>query len=730
MQQFLTRFLSTIIFTVCCYLPVAAQSNFDDNRFSELRVHFDKRYFLPGESLFFTVYNLSADTMPGKSCTLVLMDENNNAVSVKRLLLNTPVASSYFVLPSIDTAKFYSVQYYTSSYSKPVIYSKYFFSALSMPGTRQHDNSNPPSVQFFPEGNNIVKGLPVVLYCRFSNISRSSFPLDAVVVNAAGDTLQNITTTASGNARLELTEEDDGAKFLLYNVHGKNYRHPITINYSAYNKAIMNVYPVTDAFVYRIRTLINDSFFVKIEHEGMKYYQAAMFLKAGDDLAKAIKLSQLRSGRNIISLFGVDGTEIAVRTFYVEETVSSNPVISNVTKKDTGISVNFSEKITGRFSVSVQRFGKVKVDAEETIADKRAVDDIDLQATNMSNEWIAPLREDSLYITLTDDKTGNFFADEPVNLVVSSGGDHFILPKKSDSKGQVFISSDAFTDSATIVVFPGNKEKLKQPVTAVYKPLPVFTDNAPHNSFFLNDIAQSYIDTGNDVTRLSLDIFKGKILKEVVVKTKARYATKVDSVEQVYASGMYQSRVHNVARFDLINDYQTQAFGDVASFLSGRIAKKSYGRTSMSSALDGYNVYLNESLIDATMASTINMSDVAFISVMGNNFVGMSSFGASILIYTKKGSNANAVVQRDGVKRNVLKIKWYASGSDYFNSLFDEKKVDNVFRNTLYWNDNVMIDGKTELNLPLLTKVTGVIKITVTGFDNNGNYLSLEKIVK
>lgn len=728
MQRIITRFFTCILFFVLyCTTDTAAQNNFDDDRFSNLRLHIDKRYFLPGETVFFTAYCLSADTMPDKSCTVVLMDEHKQVVSVKRLLLNLPVTSSYFVLPDTDTAKYYSLQYYINTGTQPFIQSKYIFTAFSGLAAKQPPVAA-PLIQFFPEGNNIVKGLPVVLYCRITNIPLTAFPLEMNVVNAQGDTLQTLTTTSAGNARMELAEEDPSTLRVKYSFAGKNYQQLIPVNYAAGSKAILNLYPVTDGFVYRIRTLATDSFSLKIEHEGTVYYYATMFLKQGDDFAKTMKPAQLKPGINIFRMMDSNGSEIATRSCYVAEEVST--AMTTATVKDTAVVVSFPEKLTGSFSVSVQRLSKQLKEKQETIPDLRQVDDINLQTMNISNVWTSPLSTDSICVTLTEDQSRNLFVDEPVNLVISSAGDNIILPKKSNNKGQVFIGNSVFADSAGIVIFPAAKDKVKLAITGTYRSLPLFTDTTGGDPLFMNNVAQYYLDQGNDVTRLSLDIFKGKVLKEVVLKSKAKYLSKTDSVEQVYASGIFTSRVHNIARFDLINDYPNQGLGDVASFLNGRIPRRTYSSFGASSALDGYHIYLNESLIDATIAGTINMSDVAFISVMGNNFLAMASFGSAILIYTRKGGNTNALVQRDGVKRNVLKLKGYASNSNYFNPLFDDKRVDDMFRNTLYWNDNVMLNGQREMNLPLLFKPQGAIKITITGFDEAGNYVFMEKVIQ
>lgn len=718
-----------MLFCFCFFQlsPVFSQTSFDDDKYSDLQLHIDKRYFIPGETVFFSVYDLSGDTTAGKSCTIVLVDEKNKIVESKRLLFSFSTAGSYFVLPVADAAKYYSLQYYITSYSKPQVHSRYIFSALSRPVAEQK-NVAAPVVHFYPEGNSLVKGLPVVMFCRFDNIPFSIMPKEAAVVNTTGDTLGVFDITNKGCGRVELNEPSAEGLFVQYSYAGNNYKKEIPLSFSASAKTILNLYPVIDAFAYRIRTLVSDSFSIKVENEGAAYYSANIYLNKGDDFARQLKLSQLKPGVNIFYLLDAGKNEIAARAFIVDPAGTDTIRVNNADISGNDLAVRLNTKLSGNFSISVQRVSKRMVTEKMGETDRRQPDDTNLQTIRIDKINAMPFIEDSLRITLTDDKSNGIFANEPVNLMVRNRGDNFLVAKTTNTKGEVFVSSTVFPDSATVVFFPAEKEKNKGSITGTYKASPVFIDSTENDFSSLYPVLADHVLPENDITTLSLNTFKSKMLEEVVVRSKTTYKTRIDSVERAYASGIFMSKVHNLARYDLTADNSNQFFGDVASFLNGKIARRDYSSFKTSSALSGYNIYLNENLVDEMIASTINMSDVAFISVMDNSFLAFSSFGAAILIYTKKG-NSNTAINRDGVKRNILKIRTYSSGTPYFNSMFDKTGFDDIYRNTYYWNDNIVLSDQSEIQIPLFAKPATAVRITIAGFDEDGNYISLQKDV-
>lgn len=724
-QLQLNRLIIVLFFSVCLLSSVYSQNNQGTDQFSTLKLQLDKKYFLPGETVFFNAFFLSSDTVQDKSCTVVLIDEKKNILQSKELLFNNYRAASFFVLPAIDTAKFYTIQYYLNSYSTPVIYAQYIFSALSDAALQNQSAS--PDVNFFPEADHLAAGLPAVVFCKFTGLPSSAFPLDAAVVSDAGDTLSMFTTTSAGAGKIELGEVPAKPVYISYQYAHQTFTKEIPVSFSPGSKTIFNLYPMSNSVVYRIRTLVSDSFMLKIENEGMVYYYVSMYLNEGDDFGRPLKSAQIKPGINIFHLYDQSGKEIASRSFYMNAPAADSLHVKKVSlQPEQTIKVELDKKLTGNFSVSVHRLlqkdnGQLPADEGK---DKVVEDDINMQASVNAYKATLAKPADSLAITLQDEKDGKPVANAAVNLMVRSAGDNFLISKNTNSSGQVTFYKSTITDSASVVFFLTDKAKPKTSLAGSYEPAKIFT-NA---SLYMPPVDVS--PTTPDVNALSLSTFKTKTLQEVVVKTRTKYRNPTDSIEQTYASGMFISGVHNVAKFDLINDKSIIALGDVASYLSGRLIKEEFGRNGIASALDGYFVYLNENLIQANEVSNIQLSDVAFISVTDRNFLTMSTFGPTVLIYTKKGKDIERNVQTGTTKINSLKIKGFASPGTYFNPLFDNKQVEDKFRNTLFWNSSMILNNAGELQLKLAAKPLGPVEISIMGFDENGDFISLKKIVE
>jgi|GEM_PF-5434778 len=717
--------LSLLTMLLVLSTGVFSQGSLDNDKFSNLRLQIDKKYFLPGETVFFNAFFLSSDTMQDKSCTVVLIDEHKKILQSKKLLFNNYQAGSFFVLPAIDTAKFYTVQYYLNSYSSPVIYAQYIFSALSDAAIISQPQV--PDVDFFPEADRLAADLPVVIFCKFSGLPASSFPLDVSVTDGGSDTLLSFSSTAAGAGKIELNDVPAKPVYLNYQYANQNYSKEIPISFAPGSKTILNLYPMSNSVVYRIRTLASDSFLLKVENEGSVYYYVSMYLNAGDDFARPLKPSQLKTGINIFHLLDRSGKEIASRSVYMRSPVADSLQIKSVSLQPKEIiKVALNKKISGNFSVSVHRMLKkagMKTPGSEG-RDKVTDDDINMQASLNARKVVLAKPADSMCITLKDEKDGKPVADAAVNLMVRSAGDNFLIAKNTNSRGQITFYKSTITDSASVVFFLTDKTKGKNALIGSYEPEKIFTNVALYTP------PMDVLAALPDVNALSLTTFKTKTLQEVVLKTRTRYRSKMDSIEQTYASGMFISGVHNVAKFDLINDKSNIVLGDVASYLSGRIIKMSNARNGIAAALDGYHVYLNENWISANEVSNIQMSDVAFISVTDRNFLTMSTFGPTVLIYTKKGNDIERSNDTEITKINSIKIKGFASPGNYFNPLFDNKQVEDRFRNTLFWNSSMNLNNAGELELKLAAKPTGPVEISIMGFDENGEFISLTKILE
>lgn len=707
--------LSLLIFLIALSTGVFSQGSLDNDKFSNLRLHIDKKYFLPGETVFFKAYFVPGDTTQNITCTVSLIDEKNKLLQSKKLILGNSAGSSYFILPDIDAAKFYTIQYYLDAYSSPVIYSKQIFSSIATAsGTAAALTAS--QVDFIPEAGNVITALPKVVYFKIKNLPAAVFPMQGAVTDVKGDTINYFTTTQTGTGRVEVNDSTAGPLYLVYEYLNQQYQKEIPLPASQLIPALLNLYPMNDGVICRIRTMISDSFQIKAAHGGMTYYYGSVYLQAGDDFSKILKDTLLAAGINHITLSS-NGKEIASRSYYVEPSNLLN--INKVSfTKDDSLHIAFNKPAAGIYSVCVHTLKEAGIKNSKPVAeaDRKAANDIALQLSPSAKRISLPKPPDSIAVTLKDDNNRDILTDGLVNVFVTAAGDKFIMEKRTNREGQLFLDRRLFNDSVTIAFFPKDKNRSNDILTPVYNPESIAVDTAA-----LEDNAATYslqYEMGDTTSGIAAEFkrSKAKMMDEVVVKSRRRVKTNVEVVEEKYASGMFTSNVHNIAKFDMINEYQTQAMGDVSSFLRGRIPG------------GDYYAYLNENQVDLSMINSMPLSEVAFISVMGRNFVTFSTKGMTILVYTKKGVNVSN--NSNQVKTNTIKVNGYASDKDYYDPLFTNTSLENKYRTTLYWNSYTTVNGTPGIKVKVPGKPTGPVEITIMGFDENGEFVSLTKVVE
>lgn len=173
--------LLPVLYTQAQHLPAV---------FHPLRLHADKQFFLPGESVFFSVYKATSDSLPVRSCIVALVDENDRVVDTRRLLLTDEPASAYFVLPATDSAPYYSLQCRPDASGAMPVTGTVLFSKLLKHLDTSHQNM--PGITWVPEsGQQTGNGSPV-FYFRIRNRSFSSVPLRYALVDKKNDTCMKV----------------------------------------------------------------------------------------------------------------------------------------------------------------------------------------------------------------------------------------------------------------------------------------------------------------------------------------------------------------------------------------------------------------------------------------------------------------------------------------------------------------------------------------------------------
>ena len=143
-------------------------------------------------------------------------------------------------------------------------------------------------------------------------------------------------------------------------------------------------------------------------------------------------------------------------------------------------------------------------------------------------------------------------------------------------------------------------------------------------------------------------------------------------------------------------------------------------------------IFLDEQEITTQQASTINLSEVAMIKVLGTGFVGVSGSGGALAIYMKKGADfaspTNTFVKSIG-------IEGYSPTKEFFSpdyALPKNNTADLDNRSTIYWDPYLESNSeKRKLVIPFYNSDKAKkLRVVLTGFTADGKLLYVENVLE
>jgi len=177
-------------------------------------LHTDKTFFLSGETLWFKIYNVDAATnYPGISVVayVELLNKEQSPVLQIRVQLKEGMGAGSFILPSTLPSGNYHLRCYTS-WMKNFTPSAFFHQQITIVNTFTNaapDPANPPSlsVNFFPEGGNLVYGLASRVAFKAVDIHQHGVDCSGVVVDEDKDTVAKFRSAHLGMGSFTFTPQ-------------------------------------------------------------------------------------------------------------------------------------------------------------------------------------------------------------------------------------------------------------------------------------------------------------------------------------------------------------------------------------------------------------------------------------------------------------------------------------------------------------------------------------------
>ncbi|GAB5523939.1 MAG: hypothetical protein Roseis2KO_18110 [Roseivirga sp.] len=295
-------------------------------------LHFDKPYYVPGETLWFKGYiALGGDHLPSQQSSLIyvdLYDEQDQLIEQLRIRCNNGFGNGHFNLPAdIDTDKL-RVRAYThwmKNFNKDFIFQKslpLITSEAKTPLTKPEI-----SVGMYPEGGQVIAGIT----------NRIAIKTDEAM---AGKTLLLLDGDKEEIDEIEIDERGYGL-FILKHQTGESYT--LTYNNQSFELPraieqgvglVLNNHSYPDLARLTLRKKPGsslDKVTVLVHTRGTAHHVAEL------DFSRAVSITNipktiLPTGVNHLTIFNSKGTPLAERLFYVDRT---DPVKLDIrTQKD------------------------------------------------------------------------------------------------------------------------------------------------------------------------------------------------------------------------------------------------------------------------------------------------------------------------------------------------------------------------------------------------------------
>lgn len=183
-------------------------NQFQSKSFNEkIYIHTDKDFYITGEIVWFKIYSVEAsgNTLSeiSKVAYVEILNSDNKPVLQSKINMVNGMGNGSFTLPNSLQSGSFTLRAYTNwmKNSDP----DYFFSknltivnSLKKPNWLQQQENTLETIQYFPEGGNLVYGLESKVAFKITNKSGEGIEGAGVLVNEDNDTLLHFNTHVFG----------------------------------------------------------------------------------------------------------------------------------------------------------------------------------------------------------------------------------------------------------------------------------------------------------------------------------------------------------------------------------------------------------------------------------------------------------------------------------------------------------------------------------------------------
>lgn len=302
---------------------------------------------------------------------------------------------------------------------------------------------------------------------------------------------------------------------------------------------------------------------------------------------------------------------------------------------------------------------------------------------------------------------GRFLPNKSVNLLLKTeNSDKSFVPAMTDDNGFIYLDNIYFDEPLTVSYYLNKDKKqvsesdnLSISFQSLVSNIP-YKNNLPPTNYQLVNSGQSSANPSiakalqNKKNQQTLKSANEETLIEEV-KVVAKKVDKKAELDKELSSGRFSSMDATI--FDFVNENKdAQSSFNILQWLQGRVAGVTFTMDSSGNYIPSIrgsqaNLFLDEMPVDASMISSLPVSNIAMVKVIKTG--GLVS--NAIAIYTKRG---NMLSEEDKTTEKVNKtvLRGYDKSIEFeLPDITSDayKKIKTDTRETLYWNPKLSQEG-------------------------------------
>jgi hypothetical protein len=761
----------------------------------KVHVHFDKSYYNPGETIWFKAYLMSGTTLSGisKNFYAELVNEKGMVVQKIAAPVISASAAASFQVPSDYAGQVLHFRGYTTwmlNFDTTFIFQKQL-PVLGNNVKTVQPTSNSTSLQFFPEGGDLVNDVESVL--AFKANDRYGLPVKVT----------GFIRSAAGKKIIDFASQHDGMGIVRFTpLKGETYtavwkdstQKEMTAALPAHKTSgvVLSTRQSSNAVVFTVRRTADVPDDLKqlnvIAHMNQQtLYKAKVNMSAKTEVSASIPVADLPAGIVQVTVFNSKWQPVAERILFVNNNnyifdAYFRTLSKNVTRRGKNvIEIEVPDTLLSNLSIAITDApSTVSSPNEDNIYSRLLVtgdvkgyvhnpgyyfssfaDSVSrhLDLVMLTHGWRRFKWEDVAQRKIPQIKyapenylslKGSVIGIDPAKL--GNGAELNLFLELKDSSRQFFsaplkagkfeLSNMLFYDTAKIYYQLNNKKlsaadlvlKVENGLWKGYN-----TVQVPEFSLAAIRPPDAILNKNKDIYNKTVTVegerrLKAKTLQEVIVRGQKR--TNVEKMDEKYAGGLF--RGGDGMSFDLTTDLAAQGAISIFHYLQGRVAglmiTMGPGGPTLSWRGGSPELFLNEMRTDPQGLSSIPVSDIAYVKVLRPPFMGATGGGANgaIAVYTRKGDER----QVDNFKGlNRITVPGYSPAKEFYSpdySVADPMHELDDLRTTIYWAPFIFLDKeKKKVSITFYNNdISKELKVVIEGVNEIGQLTRVEEMIR